>query len=153
MFLIGSRNRTFVISDLDRYIEDPDSVVTPWIIRLRTLFDFVAHHPKPLYTSVWAIQRDGWEMIRSEAQKRQKEFEDMLRERAEALVTLPDRKSAAVREKCVDAIAELAPEAAIAAKLVPPKDFGMTRQELIAHRRRLSMPFRRFCSRPRVRGA
>jgi hypothetical protein len=55
----------------------------------------------------------------------------MLRQRAEAIVDLPNRKSEKVREDCVNAIAELAPEAARRANLIPPEDYGMTRAELI----------------------
>src|SRR5260370_38071094 len=46
--LIGALDRAFVISELDRYIEDPNASVTSAIISLRNLFDFVASHPNPL---------------------------------------------------------------------------------------------------------
>jgi hypothetical protein len=136
--LIGARDRPFVISEFDRYIQDPSTVVNSWTLRLRTLFDFVARYPKPLFRNLAELKPSDWTIIQREAEKRQPEFEQMLRERAEALVELPKHKSEMVREDCVNAIAELAPEAARQTKLIPPEDYGMTREELIARFNTLS---------------
>lgn len=130
--LIGARDRPFVISELDRYIQDPNTVVNSWTLRLRTLFDFVARYPKPLFRNLAELKLADWTIIQTEAEKRQPEFERMLHERAAALLELPHRKSQKVRDECVHAIEELAPEAALQAKLIPPEDYGMTREQLTA---------------------
>jgi hypothetical protein len=49
-----------------------------------------------------------------------------------SLIALPDLKSPRVREQCIDALAELAPDEVRAAKLIPPDDFGLTREQLLA---------------------
>jgi hypothetical protein len=130
--LIGARDRPSVIAELDRYIQNPNTVINSWTLRLRTLFDFVARYPKPLFRNLAELQTGDRTNIQGEAEKRQPEFEKILRERAAALVELPHRKSEKVRDDCLRAIAELAPEAALRAKLIPPDDYGMTREQLIA---------------------
>ncbi len=130
--LIGSAQRAFVIAELDRYVQDPDTIVTASMIRLRTLLDFVTRYREPLPAHSWEIANRDWKPIQKEAEKRQKDFEDMLKARAKALITLPYRKSGSVREQCVDMLVELAPEEARAAGLIPPDDFGLTREQLIA---------------------
>ena len=130
--LIGAPDRGFVISEVDRYIEEPGTLVTSQIITLRTLFDFVASHPNLAPFRMLDLTAAKVKTLQEEAEKRQVIFTQMLRERAAAMVSLPGRKSEAVREQCANAIAEFAPEEARAAKIVLPENFGMTREELTA---------------------
>ena len=132
--LTGSPHRSMVISELDRYIADPDTLVVQWVIRFRTLFDYVAKaSPKPIPMYRWQYEGGDWEKLRTEVESRHKQFEAMVRRRAIELIPVMAQKSESVREECAEAIAALAPEEAKAAGLVPPDDYGMTRAELIAH--------------------
>src|ERR1051326_8684623 len=131
--LIRSPHRAFVIAELDRYVEDPNTVFGEQDIRTRTLFDFVQRHPKPFVPTTRAgLLNFDWNSVRSEAEKRQQEFDQMMRERVVRLIPVATRKSAAVREECVQTLAALAPEEAKAAGLIPPEDYGMTPSELRA---------------------
>jgi len=74
----------------------------------------------------------GMETIQKLAAGRQARFDEILRAEAVRLIPLADTKDAAARKISGEAIAALAPEEAKAAKLVPPDDYGLTREQLIA---------------------
>src|SRR5207247_2390207 len=82
------------------------------IMSLRTLFDFVASHPNSLPLHFEGLTPVEVKNVLDEAANRQALFAQMLRKRAAAMVSLPGRKSEAVREECAKAIAEFAPEEA-----------------------------------------
>lgn len=131
--LIASPHRTLVIAELDRYIEDPETIVTQWMVQLRALFDYVnTASPKPIPMYRWEYQQSDWNKLRLELDSRQKEFEGMVRRRAARLIPLIARKSDAVRQACVETITALAPEEAEASGIAPPEDFGLSRDQLIA---------------------
>jgi hypothetical protein len=130
--LIAAPDRAFVISELDRYIDEPGTLITSQIIRLRTLFEFAASHPNMTPFRFQDVSPEKMKSLQEDAEKRQVIFRQMLRRRTAAMISLLSRKSETVREQCANAIAEFAPEEAHAAKIVPPEDFGMTREELIA---------------------
>jgi len=135
--LISSPHRDLVIDEFDRFVAEPDTVLSSWIIRLRTLFDYVRKYsPKPLPMYFWEVppvDRDKLlEAIEVEMEARRKQFEGMLRERAIGYIPLIGGKSEAARDESARSIAELAPAEAKAAGLVEPEDFGMTRVQLIA---------------------
>ena len=132
--LIGSPHRSLVVDEFDRYLQDPDTLIVAAVISLRALFDYVAKFsPAPLPLYKWQLQETDWTRTRTEAESRHKQFETVVRLRAMALIPAVTHKSASVRTQCADAIAQLAPEEARSAGLVPPTDYGMSRAELIAN--------------------
>ncbi|HWC98721.1 MAG TPA: hypothetical protein VG456_18305 [Candidatus Sulfopaludibacter sp.] len=131
--LIRSPHRAFVEAELDRFLTDPETVITQWDVRLRALLDYVKKYPEPaLPLSDAAAMPTDWGKIRRILEPRQAEFEAMVKARAVALIPAVARKSGQARESSAEAMAALAPESAKAALLVPPDDFGMSRADLIA---------------------
>ena len=135
--LIGSPHRHLVIDELDQFVEATDTVISPSVVRLRTLLDYVRKSsPRRLPIYMWEIPEADREIflaaIGAEVDARQKEYERMVKERSIAYMRLIGRKSEAVRDQTARSIAELVPDEAKAAGLVEPEDFGLSREQLIA---------------------
>jgi hypothetical protein len=122
--LIGARDRAAMLVAFDEYLADPAVSFSTGDVRLRALFTFVARtRPKPVPVSVW---RKPAAADIQEAERRQAAFRDYVRREAVRLIPFAKNKRSAA------AIAELAPEEAKAAGLIPPGDDGLTRSELLA---------------------
>jgi len=132
LLLVAARDRPQVIAAFDQYLNDPHIGFREWDIRLRALFALVQNEsPKPL--SMWDPP-EGAERDKLEAtiKARNTRFETLVREQAVALIPLIAKKDMEVRDACAQAIARIALEAARAAGLVPPENYGLTREQLIA---------------------
>ncbi len=122
--LVGARDRTAMLAAFDEYLADPAVPFSAWDIRFRALFTFVAKtRPKPLPFTAWQrpVEADF-----VEAERRQAAFLEYVHREAVRLIPFAKNSRSAA------AIAELAPEEARAAGLVPPEDYGLTRAELLA---------------------
>jgi hypothetical protein len=125
--LVGSPHRAFAISELDRFIEDPNVEIDHWCLRLRAFFTFVAQFPHSLVpTRPAELRQTDWKKLQPEAERRRKEFDAILARLAVRLTPVMERKSPEVREACRQAVASIAPE------LVPPAGSEMTRSEPIS---------------------
>ena len=134
LLLIGARDRIQVITAFDAYLADPQVGIREWEIRDRALFTFLQKDaPKPLPMFMWQFP-DGPELekLQAIAEARQKRFEEIVREEAIRLIPIVAGKDAAARKTSGEAIASVALVAARAAGLVPPDDYGLSREELIA---------------------
>jgi hypothetical protein len=135
LLLVGARDRADSIAQFDRYLTDPIVEFSAWEIRLRALFTFVQKEaPKPLPFFGWQVDKDGQslEQLRKIAEARHQRLEVFVTAEATRLVPILSRKTTDARKACAEAIAQVAPEMAKAAGLVPPDDYGLTREELIA---------------------
>jgi hypothetical protein len=130
--LIRSPERAVVITEMDRYLEDPNVAFDSWALSMRVLFDFVKRYPEPFApTTPAAFRTFDRQKIQAEAEKRHTEFEGMRHALAVRLIPAVARKIATVREECIRAIGEAAPVEAKAAGFIEPDDYGMTRAQLI----------------------
>jgi hypothetical protein len=131
--LVGSRNRTHMMAEFDRYLADPEVGFSEWDIRVRALFTFVEQDaPGLLPEFTWQVSnRSDVSVTRAAFETRQKRFQEFVRDEAARLIPLVERKDARARKISATAVALAAPELAKAAGLVPPDDYGLTREELI----------------------
>jgi hypothetical protein len=110
LLLFAARDRRKTIAAFDAYLSDPRVAFHEGDIRVRAAFTWV----------------EGL------AVRRQARFDEILRAEAVRLIPAATAKDPAVRSISAKAIAALAPEEAAAAKLTPPDDYGLTREQLIA---------------------
>ena len=132
--VIGSRDRNRAMAAYDAYLADPSTRINEWDIRVRALLTFVQKEsPSPLPVCSWQM-KDGWnwQKTREEAERRQKRFEEVVRAEALRLIPAVAAKQEAARVHSGKAIAAIAPAEAQAARLVPPDDYGLSREQLIA---------------------
>lgn len=134
LLLFAARDRRKTVAAFDAYLSDPHVAIREWDIRVRAAFTWMEKDkPQPLPVFVWQYpDKAGMETIQKLAASRQARFDEILRSEAVRLIPLADTKDAAARKISGEAIAALAPEEAKAAKLVPPDDYGLTREQLIA---------------------
>ncbi|MGA2144201.1 MAG: hypothetical protein ABSH49_04480 [Bryobacteraceae bacterium] len=134
LLLVGARDHGQMIASFDAYLADPHVGISEWDIQLRALFALLEKNaPKPLPMFLWQMP-DGsdWQKVRAAAEARQKPFEEIVRNEAVQLIPIIAAKDAEASKISSQAIAAVAPEAARAAGLVPPYDYGLSREELIA---------------------
>jgi hypothetical protein len=135
LILIGARDRADATAAFEHYLTDPQVGFHEADIRLRALFTLLAAKdaPKPLQLSPWAIPNDAaMQEIRATLLARQTGFQVIVREEAERLIPAVKRKDSASRKVSSEAIAAVARDAAQAAGLIPPEDYGLSRGQLIA---------------------
>lgn len=134
LLLVGARDRARMVAAFDAFLADPQVGFTEWEVRLRALFTYVRkEQPKMLPTFAWQIAGpQDWPKNRAIAEANQKRYEKVLQETVGGLIPLIAYKQGEARAISARAVAALAPEAAGAAGLVPPRDYGLTRDELIA---------------------
>ncbi|HTR34399.1 MAG TPA: hypothetical protein VMH80_00760 [Bryobacteraceae bacterium] len=134
LLLIGAREREQTVSAYDRYLADQSTPIREWDIRLRALFTFVQREaPKALPTYPWQIPAGSdMQKIWAEGKARQKRFAELVRAQAIRLIPVASAKDETARKISGEAIAAIAPTEAKAAYLVPPDDYGLSRDELIA---------------------
>ncbi len=134
LLLIGARDRGQAIAAFDRYLAAPTAAITEWDIRLRALFTFLQKEaPKPLPMFAWQIA-EGTDMQKfwAEGETRHKRFTELVHAEAIRLIPVAATKEQAARKTSGEAIAAIAPVEAKTALLVPPDDYGLSSEELIA---------------------
>src|SRR5262249_11346334 len=104
--LLAARDRRQTVADFDNYLHDERVGFNEYDVRVRALFSY----------------------LESNGQR----FEEVLKAEAARLIPAAGRKKGEARDKSIAAVAALAPNAARAAGLIPPEDFGVTREQLIA---------------------
>ncbi len=132
--LIGVRDRNKAIAAYDNYLGDRMTPINEWDIRVRALLRYVQKEsPKPLPVFSWQMT-ESWDFQRTmtEAQSRQKQFEKFVHAEAVRLIPIAATKEKAARVESGKAIAAIAPIEAKAARLVPPDNYGLAKEELIA---------------------
>ena len=134
LLLVGARNRALTVAAFDSYLADPAVGIREWDVRVRaffTLLDKDASRPVPVF--FWQNPEAAeMEKVTAMEEAQQKRFEGLLQEEAIRLIPIAAGKNAAARKTSAEAIAAIAPKAARAAGLVPPDDYGLSRQDLIA---------------------
>lgn len=134
LLLFAARDRSKTVAAFDAYLSDPHVAIREWDIRIRAALRWMEKDkPQPLPVFFWQYpDTAGMETIRKLAAARQARYEEFLRAEAVRLIPVAAAKDSAGLESSAEAIAALAPEEAKAAKLVPPGDYGLTRDQLIA---------------------
>lgn len=132
--LFGARDRPDAVAALDQYLADPSVGFRQWDIAVRAAFTYLAKDsPQPLTFVRWQrMTKSQIEEVQSKARSRQKRFEEIEREEAERLIPIVKLKDTGPRKIAAEAIAAIAPDAAKASGLVPPDDYGLSREQLIA---------------------
>lgn len=138
--LFAARDRKQMLVHFDRYLADPQVGIREWDVRVRALFTQLETNPaKPLPVFRWQMgDPSGWDKLRAEAAAREERFKAILRQEAMRLIPLVARKDGEARKVSGKAIEAVAPEAARAANLVPPENYGLSRKQLIAQFAELS---------------
>jgi hypothetical protein len=133
LFLTAARDRAQMVSLYDAYLAASDVGFSAFDIRLRAMFSLPSQ-ARTFPVFVWQDPQDPAEqaMLRKNVEARQKVFEELAREQAIRLIASLASKEPAARKASAAAIAELAPEAARSAGIVPPDDYGLTRAQLIS---------------------
>lgn len=134
LLLVGARDREQAIAAFDRFLADPTTPIHEWEIQLRALFTFIQKEaPGHLSIYAWLMpESTNWEKIRAEAEARQKRFAEIVKAEAVRLIPVAAAKDKAAAKISGDAIAVFAWAEAKATHLVPPDDYGLSRDELIA---------------------
>ena len=134
LLVFAARDRGKAIAAFDAYLADPQIPIREWDIRVRAAFTWMEKDkPQPLPVFFWQYpDKAGMETLQRLAADRQARFDKILRAEAVRLIPFAGAKDSAGRKVSAEAISALAPEEAKAAKLVPPDDYGLTREELIA---------------------
>ena len=132
--LVGARDRMDMVARFDRFLGDSQVGFGQWDIRLRTLFTLVEKDsPEPVPIYAWqASDAAAWDSIQRTMEPRRKRFEELVHAEAVRLVPVIAQKIAPARKASAEAVAALAPAEAKAAGLIPPEDYGLTRDQLIA---------------------
>lgn len=133
LLLVGSRDRAATIAAYDRHLARPNVAIYEWDIRLRAFLAYIEkERPRRLPILVWQLPGEQ-EMAKLQrtAATYQANFRSYVREQALRLIPAVQAKQGKARKISSAAIATLAPEAARAARLVQPDDYGLTRQQLI----------------------
>lgn len=107
-----------MLTEFESYLADPAIAFTNWDIRLRAFFNYLAKYPSIKDVPSGLMPH--------------KLFGDFEKREAIRLIPIAKRKDESVRKITAAAIAEFASEEAIAAGLIPPPDYGLTRTELLA---------------------
>lgn len=133
LMLFAARDRKKTVATLDAYLSDPHVAIREWDLRVRAAFTWIEKDkPEPLPVFFWQLpDRAGLEKLQRLAAGRQARYDEILHEDAVRLIPIAAGKEAAARKISAEAIASLAPEAAKAANLKPPDDYGLTRAQLI----------------------
>jgi hypothetical protein len=133
LMLFAARDRRKTVAAFDAYLSDPNVAIREWDIRVRAAFTWMEKDkPEPLPVFFWQFpDKAGMEGLQKLVAGRQARYDEMLHADAVRLIPVAAAKDAAARKISADAIAALAPEAAKAAKLAPPDDYGLTRAQLI----------------------
>jgi len=134
LLLIGARDRQKTVAAFEDYLTDPSVGFREWDIRVRALFTLLQKETlKPLAFSMWNLPAGSeLQQLRNIVEARQKRFEEIVREEAVRLIPVAAAKEAEPRKVSAEAIASIVPDAARSARLVPPYDYGLSREELIA---------------------
>jgi hypothetical protein len=134
LLLFAAPDRRKAIAAFDAYLSDPQMAIREWDIRVRAAFTWMEKDkPQPLPVFFWQYPDEaGIETIQKLAAGRQARFDEILRAEAVRLIPIAASKDSTGRKISGEAIAALAPEEARAASLVPPDDYGLTREQLIA---------------------
>ncbi|MFN7923829.1 MAG: hypothetical protein U0Q16_27250 [Bryobacteraceae bacterium] len=134
LLMIGARDREQAVAAFDRYLADPAVAILEWDIRLRALLTYVRKEsPKPFPMYPWQMPAESdWKKEVAEGRARHEHFDGFVRAEAIRLIPAVAAKDEAARKISGDAIAAIAPTEARAALLVPPEDFGLSRDELIS---------------------
>jgi hypothetical protein len=134
LLVFAARDRSTTIAAYDAYLWDPHVAIREWDVRVRAAFTWMKKDkPQPLPVFFWQYpNKAGMETIQELAAGRQARFDEFLRAEAIRLIPVAAAKDSAGRKISADAIAALVPEEAKAANLVPPDDYGLTREQLIA---------------------
>lgn len=140
--LIAARDRTRMIAVFDEILQRPEVGIETRDIRLRAMFTYLKRDaPEPLPPRWWyALKGAELEKMRGILSKQQERYAEVVRETAIGMIPLLERKSSDAREVLVKAIAELAPNAAKAARLTGPDVREMDRAELIGRFMELPEP-------------
>jgi hypothetical protein len=134
LLVFAARDRKNALAAFDAYLSDPHVPIREWDIRLRAAFIWMEKDkPQPLPVFFWQYpDKAGMETLQKLAASRQARFDEILRAEAVRLIAVAAAKDSVERTMTAEAIAALVPEEAKAAKLVPPDDYGLTREQLIA---------------------
>ncbi len=134
LLLVGARDRSQVIAAFEDYLSDPHVGIQEWDIRVRALFRMLQDDaPEPLPMFPWQFPNTPEiEKLWTTREARQARFEEIVREQAIQLIPAAVRKDEVARKTSAEAIAAVAPGAAKAARLIPPDDYGLSREQLIA---------------------
>ena len=132
--LFAARDRQKTVAAFDAYLTDPGIALQQWDLRVRAAFTWLEKDkPKPLPIFVWQFpDQAGMQALQKLATERYARYAEVLRAEAVRWIPLLAAKDPAVRKTSTETIAALAPAEARAAKLVPPDDYGLTREQLIA---------------------
>jgi hypothetical protein len=132
--IIGARDRADATAAFERHLTDPQVGIHEWDVRVRALLTFIERHKTlPLPEFDWQLPKNATrESIEAAARTGQLQFADLLREEAVRLIPTVRRKDPAAAKISAVAIAALAPEAARKAGLIPPDDYGLTREQMVA---------------------
>lgn len=134
LLLVGAPDRERAVAAYEGYLSEPATPIRVWDLRLRALFTYVQKDtPTHLPSSLWQL-RAGVDMeeVRAEAERRHKRFTELVRAEAIRLIPVALAKEKEALKISGEAIAAIVPVEARAARLVPPDDYGLPREELVA---------------------
>ncbi|MBS1876416.1 MAG: hypothetical protein JSU00_24590 [Acidobacteria bacterium] len=140
LLLTAARDRADMLKAFDAHLANPRVAIAEWAIRERALFTFLQQDsPRPLAGFGWApLPPERLKALRAEAEARYKRYQEIVKAEAIRLIPAVSHKDETARQESAKAIEALAPAEARAAGLVPPEDYGLSRDELI--RQFLSFP-------------
>lgn len=134
LLLFAARDRKAMVLAFDAYLADPQVTIGQWDIRIRAAFAWMERDkPQPLPVFPWEKpDRAALQKLQEVAAGRQTRFNEFLQAEAIRLIPVVAAKSPTARKDSGESIAAFAEREARMADLIPPDDYGLTRDQLIA---------------------